>query len=44
MDEIILWTEVDIVTNPDTGQTGTITSAGNGQDLDTMEIKWGSNG
>ena len=39
MDEVI-WQEGDTVTDPDTGATGTITDAGDGADVDTMEINW----
>jgi hypothetical protein len=40
MDDVILWQEGDTVTDLDTGQTGTIADAGDGEDLGTMTITW----
>jgi hypothetical protein len=34
----VLWQVGDIVTDLDTGATGTVTDAGDGDDLDTMTI------
>lgn len=40
MDETIVWQAGDTVTDPDTGATGTIVDAGDGENLDTMEIEF----
>jgi hypothetical protein len=40
METEILWQEGDTVTDLDTGDSGTIVDAGDGDDLDTMEIDW----
>jgi hypothetical protein len=40
----ILWQQGDTVTDLDTGNTGTIADAGDGEDLDTMEINWEGGG
>jgi hypothetical protein len=39
-DDDVLWQQGDTVTDLDTEDTGTIVDAGDGDDLDTMEINW----
>lgn len=43
-DDVILFQEGRRVTDLDTGATGTIADAGDGEDVDTMEIEWESGG